>query len=282
MNNDQDKRGKLYLCATPIGNLEDITLRALDILRNVHRIAAENISHTRKLCARYDISSPLISYREANRDQAGQKIIDMMEEGLDIALVSDAGTPGISDPGYHLVALCISRGFEVVPVPGANAAIAALTVSGLPPRRFLFEGFLPRKKGPRRKMLMELAGERRTLIFYESPNRVNETLADMEDVLGDRRVVLARELTKKFEEVIRGTIPELKRQTGQEALKGEIVLVVEGCREQEAASIEEALDDIRNLLNNGRSFKDAVDIVAMSSPGISRRELYNAALKVYN
>lgn len=281
MKSDEDKRGKLYLCATPIGNLEDITLRALEVLKSVDGIAAENISHTRKLCSRYKISSPLLSYRESNRDRAGQEIIGMMEEGKSIALVSDAGTPGISDPGYNLVSECISRGLEVIPVPGANAAVAALTVSGLPPRRFVFEGFLPRKKGPRRKLLAGLAGDPRTLIFYESPKRVHDTLGDMEDILGNRKAVLARELTKKFEEVLRGTIDELRYLTGQEAVRGEIVLVVEGCMEREEVSLEQALNHTKELLDSGHSFKEAIGIAAGSNPGISRRELYNAAIKLF-
>ncbi|MBN1288339.1 MAG: 16S rRNA (cytidine(1402)-2'-O)-methyltransferase [Actinobacteria bacterium] len=282
MKANSSNRGKLFLCATPIGNLEDITIRVLETLKNADLVAAENISHTRKLFARYHISTRMISYREANREDSGRRIIHEIESGRDVALVSDAGTPGISDPGRHLVSECLSHGLNVVPLPGANAAVTALIVSGLPTRRFVFEGFLPRKSGQRRKVLMELSKEQRTLIFYESPNRIAATLSDMADILGNRKAALARELTKKFEEIHRGTVTELKQHVEQKTVKGEIVLVVEGLKEKPRASQEQALEAVKRLLDGGLSFKTAVDSVFESNPGISRNKLYNDSLRLYN
>jgi len=274
--------GKLYLCATPIGNLDDITLRVLSMLREVDVAAAEDTRRTRKLFSRHDIHTPLMSYREENRDAAGAKIVERLEAGESVALVSDAGTPGISDPGQHLVALCLERGLPVEALPGPNAAITALTISGLPTLRFSFEGFLPRKKGARHKALQELATDGRTLIFYESPMRVLETLADIREVLGDRRAALARELTKKFEEVLRGKISEIIGELGARVVKGEIVLVVEGATPGEAAAFDEsrAVDEVLRLKDAGLSLKEAAAVVAgQAGAGISRGKLYNFALK---
>ncbi|MBN2167921.1 MAG: 16S rRNA (cytidine(1402)-2'-O)-methyltransferase [Actinobacteria bacterium] len=282
MKTDPETHGRLFLCATPIGNLEDVTIRVIETLKSVDLVAAENINHTRKLLSRYQIPTPIISYREANREESGRRIVHEIESGMDVALVSDAGTPGISDPGRHLVSQCLSHNLDVVPLPGANAAITALIVSGLPTRRFVFEGFLPRKSGQRRTVLKELSNEQRTLVFYESPNRVAATLADMEDILGNRKAALARELTKKFEEIYRGTVPELKQQIEQEGVKGEIVLVVEGLKEKPRISEEQALEAVKKLLDGGLSFKTAVDCVFESNPGISRKKLYNASLRLYN
>lgn len=281
MKTNRSIKGSLYLCATPIGNLEDITLRVLETLKAVKLVAAENINHTRKLFSRYGISTPMISYRESNREESGRKIVLEIESGSDIALVSDAGTPGISDPGHHLVKECIKHGIDIVPLPGANAAVSALVASGLPTRRFAFEGFLPRKSGQRRKHLEELSSEERTLIFYESPKRITGTLADMIDIFGDRKASVARELTKKFEEVNRGTLTELEELYRQKEPKGEIVLVIEGAVEQTGVSEEQALKDVKRCLDSGLSFKDAVDSAYKSNPGISRNKLYNSSLKLY-
>lgn len=226
--------GKLYLCATPIGNLQDVTLRVLETLREADLAAAEDTRRTRQLFSRHDIHTPLLSYREENREAAGARIIKRLEEGDVVALVSDAGTPGISDPGQHLVGLCIERGIEVEALPGPNAAITALVISGLPTGRFSFEGFLPRKTGARRKALEALAHDERTLLFHESPARVEDTLSDILEVLGDRRIALARELTKKFEEHLRGTPAELTEVLKQRSLKGEFVVMVAGQEEQAA------------------------------------------------
>jgi 16S rRNA (cytidine1402-2'-O)-methyltransferase len=276
--------GKLYLCATPIGNLGDITLRALDVMRSADVVAAEDTRRTRALFSRYDIHTPLVSYREQNREAAGAKLVARLEEGQSVALVSDAGTPGISDPGHHLAVMCISRGIEIESIPGANAAISALVVSGLPTLRFAFEGFLPRKKGARRKALADLADDERTLIFYESPSRAAETLADMREVLGDRRAALARELTKKFEEVMRGGLHEIHERIAERELKGEVVLVVEGApaRELSKGDEERAVGEVLRLNDEGMSLKEAVATTIESggwSGRMSRTALYNAALE---
>lgn len=271
--------GRLYLCATPIGNLNDITLRVLETLKSVNLVAAEDTRRTRRLFARYDIHTRLVSYREENRERAGRLIVERLERGDDVALVSDAGTPGISDPGNHLVALCIERGITVEAQPGPNAALTALVVSGLPTRRFAFEGFLPRKQGARRRALEELAGDERTLVFYESPARVDETLADIAEVLGNRRMALARELTKKFEQVLRGTVSEVMEAIGSSGARGEIVLVVEGGGGRPAVSMEEAVARVEELRGKGLSLKEAVGEVAGRGSGISKGELYNRVLK---
>ena len=279
MGGKDSGRGVLYLCATPIGNLQDVTLRVLETLREVDLVAAEDTRRTRRLFARHGIHSPMTSYREENREKAGAKIIERMERGESVALVSDAGVPGISDPGNHLVRMCLERGIEVQALPGANAALTALVVSGLPTRRFAFEGFLPRKKGARRKALEDVAADRRTLIFYESPARVADTLADIEEVLGDRRMALARELTKRFEQVVRGRVSEVRAELSESPPRGELVLVVEGFSGEIRVDESEALEKVRRLREQGLSLKDAVDRVAEETPGLSRRALYNRALR---
>jgi 16S rRNA (cytidine1402-2'-O)-methyltransferase len=276
---DKRGRGALYLCATPIGNLQDVTLRVLETLGEVDLVAAEDTRRTRRLFARHGIHAPLISYREENREKAGEKIIERIEYGDSVALVSDAGGPGISDPGFHLVGMCLERGIEVQALPGANAALTALVVSGLSTRRFAFEGFLPRKKGARRKALEEVEADRRTLIFYESPARVANTLADIEEVLGDRRMALARELTKRYEQVVRGRVSEVMAKLQENPARGELVLVVEGSSGGKKLSERDALKAVRRQRDQGFSLKDAVDRVAGETPGLSRRELYNLALK---
>jgi 16S rRNA (cytidine1402-2'-O)-methyltransferase len=271
------RRGKLYLCATPIGNLSDVTLRVLDALKDADLVAAEDTRRTRSLFSRYDIHTPLVSYREQNRESAGRKIIERIEAGEDVALVSDAGMPGISDPGSHLVAACVEKGIDVEALPGPNAALTALVVSGLPTNRFSFEGFPPRKQGGRRKLLAELAGDPRTLIFYESPSRVAATLGDMLAVLGDRRAAVARELTKRFEQVIRGTLSQVLEALGEP--RGEYVLVVEGA--PPAVPTEGDLDDAARevlfLNDEGMPLKEAAGKVSATA-GLSKTELYNRAL----
>ncbi|MGQ9558762.1 MAG: 16S rRNA (cytidine(1402)-2'-O)-methyltransferase [Desulfurispora sp.] len=224
--------GTLYLCATPIGNLGDITLRALEVLRGVDLVAAEDTRRTRQLLAHYDIHVPLTSFHEHNWKSKGPQLVRQLQEGRSIALVTDAGMPGISDPGSELVALAVEAGLKVVPVPGATAAIAALVVSGLPAERFCFEGFLPARAAERRRALADLAGERRTLVFYEAVHRVDKTLADMLAVLGDRRICVARELTKLHEEIWRGTLSGAVEYFSGRPLKGEFTLVVEGAPEE--------------------------------------------------
>lgn len=278
MGRSSRRRGILYLCATPIGNLQDITLRVLETLREVDLVAAEDTRRTRRLFTRHGIGTPMISYREENREKAGAKIMERIEKGESVALVSDAGVPGISDPGYHLVKMCLDHGVEVQALPGPNAALTALVVSGLTTRRFAFEGFLPRKKGARRKALEDVAADRRTLIFYESPARVTDTLADIEEVLGDRSMALARELTKRFEQVIRGRVSEVREKL-QVPVRGELVLVVEGSSGEQVLSEREALESVQRLRGRGLSLKDAVDRVVSDAPGLSRRGLYNQAVK---
>jgi len=220
--------GRLYLVATPIGNLEDITLRALRILKEVDLIACEDTRRTRKLLAHYGIGKRLTSYYDYNKEKKAPWLVKGLLEGRSLALVSDAGTPGISDPAFYLVRLAIREGIEITPIPGPNAALSALISSGLPTDRFVFEGFPPSKPGPRRRKLKDLDSERRTLIFYESPHRLLATLQDMAAVFGERKVTLAKELTKRFERITRGTLNQLIYQLSQGKIKGEWVILVEG------------------------------------------------------
>jgi 16S rRNA (cytidine1402-2'-O)-methyltransferase len=220
--------GRLFVVATPIGNLGDATPRSIEVLQSVHAIAAEDTRHTRKLLAHFGISTGILAYHDHNETRVSPEIVRRIEGGEDIALVSDAGTPLIADPGYRLVAACADRGIEIVAVPGPSAAVAALSVSGLPPQPFYFAGYLPRKGGQRRSRLAALAELSCTVVYYESPHRVAATLADMLEVLGDRRAVVARELTKVHEEVLRGRLSELSSLASGRGLKGEMVLVVAG------------------------------------------------------
>ncbi|MFH0777855.1 MAG: 16S rRNA (cytidine(1402)-2'-O)-methyltransferase [Candidatus Eisenbacteria bacterium] len=224
-------KGKLYLVATPIGNLEDVTVRALSVLRNVSFIAAEDTRRTRTLLTRYGISRPLVSYHDFNKRRAGPAIVGRMLAGEDCALVSDAGSPCISDPGYLVVNLSVSEGIEVVSIPGPSSIISALQISGLPTDRFAFEGYLPKKGGKRLKKLRSLASEERTIVVFESPNRASATLGEMLEAFGDRRVAICRELTKVFEEVLRLRLSEASERFSGKKLRGEVVLVVEGNRE---------------------------------------------------
>lgn len=227
--------GRLFLCATPIGNLEDVSLRLLRVLGEVDLIAAEDTRQTRKLLSRYDLHKPMTSYHRHSSEERGAGIIAQIQAGKDVALVSDAGMPGISDPGEELVRDAIEAGICVVPVPGPVAAITALAASGLPTGRFCFEGFLPRHKRLRRQALARLAGEERTLVFYESPHHIEETLRDLLRELGDRRVVMARELTKVHEEFWRGTMAGALERVCEGA-RGEYTLVVGGVSPEERAA----------------------------------------------
>jgi len=219
--------GKLFVVATPIGNLEDITLRALRVLRETEVIACEDTRRTRKLLSRHGIhGKTLISYHEGNERERARELLEMLREGKDVALVSDSGTPCISDPGYRITRAAAEEGIRVVPVPGPSAATAALSASGLPSDRFAFEGFLPRKKGKLRKRLSELASEERTIVIYESVHRIARTLAELAGKLGDREAALFREMTKAHEETIRGRLSELAKMDFPR--KGEFVLVIKG------------------------------------------------------
>jgi len=220
--------GTLYLIATPIGNLEDITFRALRMLRQVDLLAAEDTRRTRRLLDHYDISRALISYHDHNKQHRSARLLEALEQGRSVALVSDAGTPGISDPAFYLVRLAVEHDVPVVPIPGPASPIAALVASGLPPDRFVFEGFLPVKAGKRRARLQALADDPRTIVLFESPHRMIRTLQDIRDVLGDRPAAVARELTKKFEEISRGTVSELLERYTEKNPRGEMVIVLAG------------------------------------------------------
>ncbi|NLZ54852.1 MAG: 16S rRNA (cytidine(1402)-2'-O)-methyltransferase [Thermoanaerobacteraceae bacterium] len=222
------KFGTLYLCPTPIGNLEDITLRALKILKEADYIAAEDTRVTIKLLNHFKIKTPLISYHEHNKKNQSLRLISLLQEGKNIALVSDAGTPGISDPGEDLVADAIKAGIDVVPLPGAAAAICALVASGLSTKRFVFEGFLPKKAQERTRRLLELISEQRTIVLYEAPHRIIKTLKALRDTLGNRQATIAREMTKIHEEFVRGTLEDLIQRFTEVSPKGEMVIVLEG------------------------------------------------------
>jgi len=221
----------LYVVSTPIGNLEDITQRALNVLAQVDLIACEDTRRTGILLKHFRIGNRLISYHEYNKLRRTPEILTVLKQGKAVALVSDAGTPGISDPGFYLIRVAIGEGVRVFPVPGASALLAALVVSGLPANRFAFEGFLPKREGRRRKRLTALVNESRTMVFYESAYRLGGFLEDINEIFGDRKIVVCRELTKRYEEVVRGTVCEVLEQIKGRDLKGEIVVVVAGYEE---------------------------------------------------
>ncbi len=218
----------LYVVATPIGNLQDITFRAIETLKSVDLIAAEDTRRTGILLKHYGINTPQISYHEYNKVERTKYLIKLMKEGKKIALVSDSGTPGIQDPGFYLIREAIREGIEVIPIPGPTAFVCALLKSGFPMDRFCFEGFLPRRSGRRKKRLQKLVDEERTMIFYESPHRITKFLNDLYEVLGDREIVVVRELTKRFEEAIRGRVTELIKYFEEHKPRGELVVVVKG------------------------------------------------------
>lgn len=274
--------GTLYLVGTPIGNLEDMSMRALRILREVALIAAEDTRQTRKLLTHFDIHTPLVSYHEHNQRTAGPHLIERLAAGEDVALVTDAGMPAISDPGEDLVRLAITAGIPVVPVPGPTALITALVVSGLSTGRFVFEGFLPTKKKDRQAALAELKRERRTWIVYEAPHRLLSTLEDLRRELGDRPMAAARELTKIHEEVVRGTPQQLLEHFQQHPPKGEFVLVIEGAAGETVeaegqAPVEDLAAAVAELEQQGVDRKAAMRQVAERT-GRSRRDVYQAVL----
>lgn len=222
------EKGSLNLVATPIGNLMDMTYRAIEVLKEADLIAAEDTRNTRKLCTHFEIKTPLVSYHEHNKEESGEKLLQLLLEGKKIALVSDAGMPAISDPGYEIVRLCEEKGVPIIALPGANAALTALVASGLRPQPFYFYGFLHRNKKERRQELELMANRSETLLFYEAPHRIKQTLEDLLFVLGDRKASLCRELTKIHEEYIRGNLAEILEEVVGRPLKGEICLVIEG------------------------------------------------------
>ncbi len=275
-----DEGGTLYVVATPIGNLEDVTLRALRVLGQAEVIAAEKVGHTRVLCRQHGIGTPVTGFRRENQNRKTPLLVRRLKEGADIALVTDAGTPGISDPGGHLIDHAAREGIRVVPVPGPSAVSAALSVSGLPTESFLFAGFLPSRRERRRTALRALSGEARTLVFFEAPHRLQAMLADLLEVLGDRHLVMLREMTKMFEDIRRGRISRLKEELGGDALRGEFTLVVAGreVRERESGLDEEVLGRARGLVKAGRkSVRDIAALVAAEA-GVSYRSAYQACL----
>ena len=269
----------LYIIATPIGNLEDITYRAVRILGEVDLIAAEDTRHSLKLLNHFNISKPLTSYFDHNQQFKGERILNALRQGKSVALISDAGTPCISDPGYNLVRDAVAEGIPVVPIPGACAAIAALSGCGLPSDSFTFAGFPPARQGKRRAFLAAMAALPGTLVLYEAPHRLEETLRDIHEVLGERQVVVARELSKIYEEFIRGSVPEVMAAVAQGKARGEIViLIAPGAAVQEPT---EALDTLllRLLDGEGLSVKDAARKASIIT-GTSRNEAYSEALRL--
>lgn len=276
--------GKLYLCATPIGNLEDITLRVLRVLEEVDLIAAEDTRNSIKLLNHYEIKTPMTSYHEFNKIEKAYQLVEKLQEGMNIALITDAGTPGISDPGEELVKIAYEAGIEVTSLPGPAACITALTLSGLSTRRFAFEAFLPKDKKERKRILEELQKETRTIILYEAPHHLIKTLEELRETLGNRRITLCRELTKKYEEGQRTTINEVLKYYKDKEPRGEYVLVLEGKtkeeveeerkKEWETLSLEEHMQLYEQ---KGISHKEAMKLVAKDR-GVSKRDIYQALL----
>ncbi len=278
-----EKQGILYLCATPIGNLEDMTYRAVRVLGEVSVIAAEDTRHTRKLLSHFEIHTRLIRYHEHNKVERGPEIIERLLAGEDVAVVSDAGLPGISDPGSDLVALAIIAGITVVPLPGANAALSALVCSGIDTSLFTFVGFLPKGKKKRREIIASLVANPYTMVFYESPHHIKITLTELSNAFGERSAVVGRELTKKFEEFVRGTLESLKLHFAQNDPRGEFTLVVAGCGHAENAELISeqgqisVVDAVLALVETGITKKDAIKMIAQQR-GLPKREVYQAVL----
>ena len=280
----KDMSGQLYLCATPIGNLEDITFRVLRTLKEVDLIAAEDTRNSRKLLNHFEIKTPMTSYHEYNKLEKACVLIEKMQQGMNIALITDAGTPGISDPGEELVRMSLEAGIKVTSLPGPAACITALTLSGLPTRRFAFEAFLPADKKERKQILQELKTETRTIVLYEAPHRLVKTLEELKEELGNRKITLCRELTKKHETVFPTTIEELLAFYRIEKPLGECVLVLEGMsrkelqKEAQASWEQISLEDhLRLYEDQGISRKEAMKLVAKDR-GVSKRDVYQALL----
>lgn len=271
-------QARFYIVSTPIGNLDDITLRALETLKKVDFIACEDTEHSLKLLNYYGIKKTLISYWSEKEKVRAEEIINKIKSGHSVALITDAGTPGISDPGAVIIQRAIEENIEIIPVPGPTALITALSISGLPSEEFTFIGFLPVKQVQRRKKLLELSSEKRTLVFYEAPHRILQSLHDMLEVLDDRRACIARELTKMFEEVLRGRLSELIEKLENSKIAGEYVIVVEGITET-PQTVDEALKEVKELMKKGKGRKEAVKIIA-ELYGLSKKELYEKSLKM--
>lgn len=279
------ERGMLYLCATPIGNLEDITMRVIRVLREVDLIAAEDTRNSIKLLNHFEIRTPMTSYHEYNRIEKAHVLIQKMLEGQNVALITDAGTPGISDPGEDLVRLCYEAGIEVTSLPGACACVTALTISGLPTRRFCFEAFLPMEKKERQQVLEELKTETRTTILYEAPHRLQKTLAELAEVLGNRRVTICRELTKKHETAFRTTLADAAQYYAVNEPKGECVIVMEGRSRDEMIREEQrkwedmtVTEHVAYYMDQGMERKEAMK-QAGKDRGVSKRDIYAKLLE---
>ena len=274
----RDTTGTLYVVATPIGNLEDITYRAVRILKQVDLVAAEDTRHSRKLFAHFGIHKPLVSYHDHNEQQRQEELLLRLHAGENIALISDAGTPCIADPGYRLIASCHAAGITVVPIPGPSAIITALSAAGVSTERFAFEGYLPQRTKARGYLLRQLNGEQRTLVFYEAPHRLAATLADLVDIMGaERPLVVARELTKLYEEFFRGTAAEALTRFTQEPARGELVLIIPPSSQGPQMNVRDAL---RKLLNESDlSRREAVKLIAKEY-GLSGSDVYRESLSL--
>ncbi len=287
MNKNKDG-GILYICGTPIGNLEDITLRVLKILKEVKLIAAEDTRHTKILLNHYQINTKVTSYYEYNKFKKATYLVEILKNGQDIALVSDAGMPGISDPGYVLVNLALKNNIKIIPIPGVSALITALVVSGLPADKFVFEGFLPRKIKERKRYFKSIENEERTVIFYETPHRLKRALKDMLEIWGDRKIVVARELTKKYEEIIREKLSRVLSEINAKDIKGEITLVVQGGIKKKGNDTIDFLKNecimeeyLKKLKNQGYSNKDIIKI-AQKKLDIPKNLIYKKLLEIKN
>jgi 16S rRNA (cytidine1402-2'-O)-methyltransferase len=270
--------GILYIVATPIGNLEDITLRALRVLKEVDVIAAEDTRHTQILLRHHDIHTPLTSYHEHNEKTKAQELITRLARGQNIALVSDAGTPAISDPGFRLAVEAIHAGVRIIPIPGPSALTAVLSASGLPTDRFVFEGFLPARKMQRRERLQTLRDEPRTLIFYEAPHRLKDTLGDIHELLGNREAVLAREVSKIHEEFLRGPLSDLVRALGSGNVRGEVTLILAGASGSPGVSEDRLKAEIIELKGKGLRVKEIAEVLGEKF-GYPKKEIYRLALR---
>lgn len=277
----EQSAGILYIVSTPIGNLEDITLRALRVLKEADLVAAEDTRRTRQLLSHYGIHKPLISYHEHNERSREDTLLRDLREGKKIALVTDAGTPGISDPGEPLIRRAIGENIPVVPIPGPAAAVAALSVAGLPTDRFLFYGFLPAKSSARKRLLSGLRERPETLVFYESPRRLPALLKEGLEIFGDRPAAVAREITKVYEEILRGSLAELSARIGLEEVKGEVTVILAGHGEakKEPADAREIQEALSACLDAGLTRKEAVERVAKEL-GAAKREVYGESLRL--
>lgn len=271
-------KGTLYIVSTPIGNLEDITLRALRILKEVDLIAAEDTRHSLKLLTHFNIRKPLVSYWGEKEKVRAEETLQRLKDGQSVALISDAGTPGISDPGTVLIGKAIEEGIRVVPVPGPSAVITALSLSGFSTEEFTFCGFLPAKETQRRKALERVSLEQRTLVFYEAPHRILETVADIAKIIGERNVVVIRELTKLHEEVFRGTVSAVLDGLEHSTIAGEYVIILDGRPEKGELHMDDALREVRELMRKGLGRKESAKKIG-EAYGFSKKELYDRSLE---